>query len=176
MSCHLSLQRIWARRRAVVSVCATNDGTSLRVVPLWKPTCAGGESHIVAGDLLSITVRKAGQYRVCDASAGDHTRTAVAQLEVVNQPEQAFRCGPLFHGLCPSDGIGTLPASDVHLALAAGLKVFLYESVPPKYHWALWRTAVAENGRIASGVWCDFVRSPCVPPNRGLHRVQKLRR
>ena len=72
-------------------------------------------------------------------------------------------CSATFGELCAPDGTSVLSQADVDLARRSGLRVFVYDKVPPRFHRSLFdggKPAEVRNGRV-----CDFMRAPCTPPD-----------
>ena len=119
-----------------------------------------GEAVVLNGK-TALTVRVPGRYHLC-SDAG-----SAALLNVLPLPRPAFDCNATFGPLCPVAGIGALSAADVGLATDARLRVFLYD-LPREYHAGMYSDALPKKIRL--GRWCDFARTPCVPPMEGLHK------
>ena len=75
----------------------------------------------------------------------------------------AWPCARSFGELCSPRGLGVLNAADIELARTAGLKVFVYRDVPPRFHRDLFRSG--RPSEVRSGKVCDFMREPCTPPD-----------
>ena len=75
----------------------------------------------------------------------------------------AWRCADFFGELCADRGLGVLSSADVELARSSGLRIFVYRNVPPHFHRDLFTAGKPEE--VARGRVCDFMRSPCTPPD-----------
>ena len=173
----IQVHRVFTKRWALVRVgrCLPDFTTVvvLRVGLRGLEADACGQSFnrsgvpTAVGGVFSLTVEKPGAYMAYFCTRDD--ARPIARIRAVPLPRPSFRCGPLFHKLCPEDGVtGSISATDAHLVQQARLRIFIYDNLSPEFHWALFRDGMPSN--VKSATRCDFIRSACTPQNKGLYR------